>query len=137
MPKTVLIVDDVAFVRRTLREIFTESGYQVVGEATDGAQAVDLYPKLKPDLVTMDVVMPELSGIDATRLILKGDPSARILIVSAMEQENLVMEAVNAGAKDYVLKPFTAGDLLAACEHALSSQSQPYVRTAAGENRNG
>jgi two-component system chemotaxis response regulator CheY len=126
MAKTILIVDDVGFVRRTLREIFTEAGYQVVGEAADGAEACDLYLKLRPDLVTMDMVMPTMSGIDATRRIVKMDPAARVVIISAMGQENLVMEAINVGAKDYILKPFTAMDVLKTVERAIYGE-----RTAA------
>ena len=112
MAKTVLIVDDVAFVRTTLSEILTRAGYQVVGEASDGAQAIEMYAKLRPTVVTMDVVMPAMSGIDATRKLCKLDKEAKIIIVSAMGQENLVMEAINAGARDYVLKPFRADDIL-------------------------
>jgi two-component system, chemotaxis family, chemotaxis protein CheY len=117
--KKIMIVDDVAFVRNTLREIFTEAGYAIVGEAANGAEAVRLYPQLQPDLVTMDIVMPQMSGIDATRQILKSDPSARVIIISAMGQENLVMEAVNVGARDYILKPFTAKEVLLTVERAL------------------
>lgn len=120
MARTVLIVDDVAFVRRTLTQILTEGHYQVVGEAEDGLQAVELYAQLQPDLVTMDVVMPKLSGIEATRRIIKMDKEAKVVIISAMGQENLIMEAINAGAKDYVLKPFTREDVLKTMEHALT-----------------
>src|SRR5690606_20563944 len=116
------IVDDVTFVRSTLSEILTEVGYQVIGEAEDGNQAVEQYARLKPDLVTMDVVMPELGGIDATRRILKLDREARIVLISAMGQENLVMDAINAGARDYILKPFSASDVLKTVERALSDQ---------------
>ncbi|MDR3608556.1 MAG: response regulator [Oligoflexia bacterium] len=121
--KKILIVDDVTFVRNTLREILTGAGYQVVGEAADGAEAVQLYSQLRPDLVTMDVVMPNMSGIDATRKILKGHPGARVVIISAMGQENLVMEAVNVGARDYILKPFTSAEVLTTIDRALNSEA--------------
>jgi two-component system chemotaxis response regulator CheY len=120
--KKILIVDDVAFVRNTLREILTGAGYQIVGEASDGAEAVRLYTELKPDLVTMDVVMPHMSGIDATRKIITVAPDARVVIISAMGQENLVMEAVNVGARDYILKPFTSSEVVMTIERALSDE---------------
>jgi two-component system chemotaxis response regulator CheY len=119
MAKTVLIVDDIAFVRKTLTDILIQAHYQVVGEAADGADAVHLYSKLRPDIVTMDIVMPLMSGIDASRKILKLDKNAKIVIISAMGQENLVMEAINVGAKDYILKPFTAADVIKTVEKAL------------------
>src|SRR5688572_26084372 len=122
MIRTVLIVDDIPFVRKTLADIFTAAHYQVVGEAADGAQAIDSYIQLRPDIVTMDVVMPQMSGIDATRKILKIDKNAKIIIISAMGQENLVMEAIDAGAKDYLLKPFTSEDVLRSLERALSGE---------------
>src|SRR5688572_8027255 len=119
MARTVLIVDDVAFVRKTLAEILTRAHYQVVGEASDGAEAFALYQKLRPDLVTMDIVMPQMSGIEATRRILKLNKDANIVIISAMGQESLVMEAINAGARDYILKPFSADDVLKTVERAM------------------
>ncbi len=121
MAKTVLIVDDIAFVRKTLSEILTQAQYQIVGEAADGNEAVNLYLKLRPDIVTMDVVMPQMSGIDATRKIIKADKNAKVIIISAMGQENLVMEAINVGAKDYILKPFSTEDVLKTIERALLS----------------
>ena len=124
MAKTVLIVDDVPFVRKTLADILTGAGYQVVGEAADGVQAVEMYAKLRPDLVTMDVVMPKASGIDATRKLVKADKDACIVIISAMGQESLVMEAINAGAKDYLLKPFSAIDVIKTCERALIDETK-------------
>jgi two-component system chemotaxis response regulator CheY len=125
MSRKVLIVDDVAFVRKTLSDLLTQAGYQVVGEAADGTEAVTQYALLKPDLVTMDVVMPQMSGIEATRKIIKMDKDARVVIISAMGQENLVMEAINVGAKDYVLKPFSSQDVLRTIERALGTGAQP------------
>ncbi len=119
MARTILVVDDVPFVRETLKKILSAAHFQVVGEATTGRQAVDMYVKLRPDFVTMDVVMPEMSGIEATRAIIKLDKAARIFIISAMGQENLVMEAINAGAKDYILKPFSAAEILKTFERAI------------------
>ena len=121
MAKTVLIVDDIAFVRKTLSEILTKAHYQIIGEASDGAEAVKLYARLQPDVVTMDVVMPQMSGIDATRKIIKADKNAKVIIISAMGQENLVMEAINVGEKDYILKPFSTEDVLRTIERALTS----------------
>lgn len=137
MAKTVLIVDDVAFVRKTLTEILTAAHYQVVGEAADGTEAVNLYMKLRPDIVTMDIVMPQMSGIDATRRIMKFDKDARIVIISAMGQENLVMEAINVGAKDYVLKPFSATDVLRTIERGLMDESAHSSPRPARENKLG
>jgi len=112
MTKTVLIVDDMAFVRKTLSELLTQAQFQVIGEASQGMEAIELYKKLRPDLVTMDIVMPKMSGIEATYKILKINPNAKIIIISGMGQDHLVMEAIEAGAKDYILKPFDASDVI-------------------------
>jgi two-component system chemotaxis response regulator CheY len=137
MNRKVLIVDDVAFVRKTLSDILTQAGYQVVGEAADGQEAVELYVETRPDLVTMDVVMPQMSGIEATRKIIKLDKEARVVIISAMGQENLVMEAINVGAKDYVLKPFSAADVLKTLERAFLNETPGGGRGAHRETRIG
>lgn len=137
MAKTVLIVDDIAFVRKTLTDILTQAHYQVIGEAADGAEALNLYTKLRPDIVTMDVVMPLMSGIDATRRILKLDQHAKIVIISAMGQENLVMEAINVGAKDYILKPFSTEDVLKTVERALLSTEQASMGRSAHREKIG
>ena len=133
MAKTVLVVDDIAFVRKTLTEILTEAHYHVVGEAADGIKAVELYGQLRPDLVTMDIAMPRMSGIDATRRIMKADKDARIIIISAMGQESLVMEAINVGAKDYILKPFSSMDVLKTLERAFPDESQIMSRNSQRE----
>jgi two-component system chemotaxis response regulator CheY len=124
MGRNVLVVDDVEFVRKTLIDILRAAHFQVVGEAGDGEQAIELFKKLKPDVVTMDVVMPKMSGIDATRRILKLDKDARVVIVSAMGQESLVMEAINVGARDYILKPFSAEEVVKTVERAIISDDR-------------
>jgi two-component system chemotaxis response regulator CheY len=131
MARTVLVVDDVDFVRKTLIEILTEAGYSVVGEAATGLQAIEQYVRLRPSLVTMDIVMPEMSGIEASRKILAKDKEARIIVVSAMSQENLMMEAINVGVRDYVLKPFSSVDIIKSVERAFSDDLIPTPRTAA------
>jgi len=126
MARTVLIVDDIGFVRKTLSDIFTKGHYQVVGEASNGREAIIQYFKLKPDVVTIDIVMPEMSGIEATQKIIKRDKDAKIIVISAMTQENLVMEAIHAGARDFIQKPFTSADILKSVEHVLvASQEAP------------
>ena len=117
--KRVLIVDDALFMRNTLRDIFTSAGFSVVGEADDGVQAVSLFRELKPDLVTMDIVMPYKSGIYATREIVQIDPSGVVVMCSALGQESLVMEAIEAGATDFIVKPFRPEDVLAVVRKVL------------------
>lgn len=130
MSRTVMIVDDVPFVRKTLSEILTAAHFTVVAEAADGKEAIEHYIKLQPDLVTMDVVMPNMSGIEATRKLVKADKNAKIVMVSAMGQESLIMEAINAGAKDYVLKPFDAEEIVKTLEHVLTSSDAMVKRTS-------
>jgi len=124
MARTVLIVDDVEFVRKTLSELLVQNHYQVVAEATNGLEAVELYARHRPDLVTMDIVMPKLSGIEATRRIIKSDKDAKIVMLSAMGQESLVMEAINAGAMDYLMKPFSRHEVIRTLEHILSGRDK-------------
>jgi two-component system chemotaxis response regulator CheY len=119
MSKTVLVVDDAAFMRATLKDILSRNGYQVVGEARSGTEAVALYGQLRPNLVTMDIVMPEMGGIEAVRQIVRSDPGARIVMCSAMGQQALVIEAIQAGARDFVIKPFQASRVLEAAGRAL------------------
>lgn len=102
----VLVADDARFMRQLIRDIIEPEGFEVVGEAGDGREVVEEFQRLQPDLVTMDVVMPKRSGIEAVRDIQAIDPTARVVMVSALGQEALVMEALEAGAKDYVVKPF-------------------------------
>lgn len=132
MAKTVLIVDDVAFVRKTLSEILGDAGYAIVGEAADGKEAVEKWRELRPDLVTMDVVMPNLGGIDATKEILKLDRHAIVVMISAMDQVHLVMEAINAGARDYIQKPFDSGDVRNVLSRAVRGEAGPDLAPRAG-----
>lgn len=119
MPKRVLIVDDAVFMRSMIRDIFSSGGYEVVGEAAHGIEAIEKYRALKPDLTTMDIVMPFKSGIEATREIIKQDANAVIIMCSALGQESLVMEAIEAGASDFIVKPFRAEDVLAVVKKVL------------------
>lgn len=112
MNYTVLICDDTIFMRTMVADILQDAGFEVVGEAETGVQAVAKYKQLKPDLVTMDIVMPEMGGIDAVREIRAHDPHAKIMMCSAMGQQSLVVEAIAAGAKDFVLKPFSPARVL-------------------------
>ncbi|MEW6447630.1 MAG: response regulator [Bacillota bacterium] len=120
MLKRVLIVDDAAFMRMMIKNIITKNGYEVVGEAENGAVAVELYKQLKPDLVTMDITMPEMDGIASVRAIRAVDPRANIIMVSAMGQQAMVMEAIQAGAKDFIVKPFQQERILQAMERVLA-----------------
>jgi two-component system chemotaxis response regulator CheY len=118
--QTVLVCDDAIFMRTMITDILTQAGYEVVGEAESGAQAVERYRELRPNMVTMDIVMPDMGGIDAVREIVKIDPEARILMCSAMGQQALVVEAIQAGAKDFVVKPFQPSRVLEAVQRLLS-----------------
>jgi two-component system chemotaxis response regulator CheY len=119
MAKRVLIVDDAIFMRNMIRDVFAEGGFEVVGEAANGLEAVERFKELQPDLVTMDIVMPFKSGIDATREILRIDPQAVVVMCSALGQESLVMEAIEAGASDFIVKPFKGEDVLAVVKRVL------------------
>jgi len=120
MGKTILIVDDAAFMRMMIKDILTKNGYEVVGEAQDGVQAVEKYKELKPDLVTMDITMPEMDGVTALKEIKEHDPDATVIMCSAMGQQAMVIDAIQAGAKDFIVKPFQAERVLEAIEKALS-----------------
>jgi two-component system, chemotaxis family, chemotaxis protein CheY len=119
MSQTVLICDDAIFMRTMIGDILKQAGFDVVGEAQTGVEAVEQYRELKPNLVTMDIVMPDMGGIDAVREIVKEDPGARILMCSAMGQQALVIEAIQAGARDFVVKPFQPSRVLEAVQRVL------------------
>ena len=120
MSRTVLVCDDAIFMRTLVSDILQQAGFDVVGQAETGSQAVEEYKRLRPDLVTMDIVMPDLGGIDAVREITAFDPDAKVLMCSAMGQQALVVEAIQAGAKDFVVKPFQASRVLEAVQRVLA-----------------
>lgn len=120
MNQRVLICDDAIFMRTMIGDILGQAGFEIVGEAETGLQAIDRFRELKPDLVTMDIVMPDMGGIDAVREIMKEFPEARILMCSAMGQQALVIEAIQAGARDFVVKPFQPSRVLEAVQRVLS-----------------
>ncbi|ONN27214.1 chemotaxis protein CheY [Thermosipho affectus] len=116
MGKKILIVDDAAFMRMMLKDIITKAGHEVVGEAANGKEAVEKYKELKPDIVTMDITMPEMNGIEAIKEIKKIDPNATVIVCSAMGQQAMVIEAIQAGAKDFIVKPFQAARVIEAIQ---------------------
>ncbi|REE94427.1 two-component system chemotaxis response regulator CheY [Paenibacillus taihuensis] len=119
MANRILVVDDAAFMRMMIRDILTKNGYEVVGEAQDGAQAVEKYKEFKPDLITMDITMPEMDGIAALKEIKKLDSNAKVIMCSAMGQQAMVIDAIQAGAKDFIVKPFQADRVIEAIKKTL------------------
>lgn len=119
MGKRILVVDDAAFMRMMIKDILTKHGYLVVGEAENGLVAVEKYKIIKPDLVTMDITMPEMDGIAAVREIRRFDPQSRIIMCSAMGQQPMVIDAIQAGARDFIVKPFQPDRVLEAVHKAL------------------
>jgi two-component system, chemotaxis family, chemotaxis protein CheY len=120
MSARILIADDAAFMRVMIKGILSKQNYEIVGEAKDGREAVELYKQLKPDLTTMDIIMPEVNGIEAVKEIMKVDTNALIIMCSAMGQQAMVIEAIAAGAKDFIIKPFQPPRVLEAVERALA-----------------
>jgi len=116
----VLIADDAAFMRMMIKNILTQNGHEVVGEAENGQQAVDKFTELTPDVCTMDITMPEKDGIQALKDILVSDPAARVVMCSALGQEAKVIESIRAGAKDFIVKPFQPDRVLEAVQKALA-----------------
>ena len=116
---TIMIVDDAAFMRMMLKDILTKNGFSIVGEAENGAVAVDKYMDLQPNLTIMDITMPEMDGLQAVKEIRKRDPKARVIMCSAMGQQSMVIEAIQSGAKDFVVKPFQAERVVEAVTKAL------------------
>lgn len=119
MGKKILVVDDAAFMRMMIKDILTKNGFDVIGEAENGMIAVEKYRELQPDLVTMDITMPEMDGIAAVKEIRGGDNRARIIMCSAMGQQAMVIDAIQAGAKDFIVKPFQPERVIEAVNKAL------------------
>ena len=120
MSRTVLVVDDAAFMRMMIRDILAREGY-VIHEAVNGRDAVEKYLEIKPDIVTMDITMPEMSGLEALRLIREQDPAARVLVVSAMGQQKMIVEALENGALDFLVKPFQPTKVLETVKKCLQT----------------
>ena len=120
MPTKVLIVDDAMFMRAILKDVLLNAGdFEIAGEASDGEEAVKFAKELRPDLITMDIVMPNMDGIEATKQIMKTDPSVKIVMCSALGQEPLIMESLASGAKDFIVKPFSAEKVLKVIQSIL------------------
>ncbi len=115
----ILVVDDAAFMRMMIKDILTKNGYEVAGEAENGAVAVNKYAELKPDLVLMDITMPEKDGIQALKDIKAGDAGAKVIMCSAMGQQAMVIEAIQSGAKDFIVKPFQADRVIEAVKKVI------------------
>lgn len=121
MIKNILLADDAAFMRMMLKNILEKAGYNVIGEATNGREAIDKYKELKPDLVILDITMPEVDGIQGLKGIMDYDNSALAVMCSAMGQQSIVIEAIKSGAKDFIVKPFQA-DRILECLNRLNKQ---------------
>lgn len=119
MAKRIMVVDDAAFMRMMIKNILTKGGFEIADEAGDGQQAVEKYAAAQPDLILMDITMPNMDGIEALKKIKEIDPSARIIMCSAMGQEAMVVEAIKSGAMDFIVKPFQGDRLLAAIARVL------------------
>ena len=119
MAKNILICDDAAFMRMMIKDILTKNGYNIAGEAENGAKAVEKYAELKPDLVLMDITMPEMDGIEALKKINASDPGASVIMCSAMGQQAMVIESIQSGAKDFIVKPFQADRVIEAVQKVV------------------
>ncbi len=119
MSVSVLVVDDAVFMRTVLKKILTEEGYNVIGEASNGIEAIDKARELEPDIVTLDITMPEMDGVTALPEILKVSPGSKVVICSAMGQQPMVVEAIKSGAKDFIVKPFQKARVLQAIENVV------------------
>ena len=119
MAKNILVCDDAAFMRMMIKDILSKNGYNIVGEAENGAKAVEKYAETKPDLVLMDITMPEMDGIQALKKIKETDPGAKIIMCSALGQQAMVIESIQSGAKDFIVKPFQPDRVLEAVKKVI------------------
>ena len=119
MAKNILICDDAAFMRMMIKDVLSKNGYTVAGEAENGVKAVEKYNELRPDLVLMDITMPEMDGIQALKAIKAADPGASIIMCSAMGQQAMVIESIQAGARDFIVKPFQAERVIEAVKKVI------------------
>lgn len=119
MANRILVVDDAAFMRMMIKDILVKNGYDVVGEGTDGVQAVELYTQFKPDLVLMDITMPNMNGLEALEAIKRINRNAKVIMCSAMGQENMVVDAIKMGASDFIVKPFKADRIVSTVNKCL------------------
>lgn len=120
--KRVLIVDDAAVIRMMIRGILEYNGFEIAGEAKNGKEAVNMYKELNPDVVTMDIIMPELDGVNALKEILEFDPNAKVIMVTAIDQREKLMESIRLGASDYIVKPFEEERVLSAVKNTLKME---------------
>ena len=118
--KTVLVVDDAAFMRVTIKNMLEKNGFAVIGEAENGKVAVHKYHELKPDLVTMDITMPEMDGLTALKTIRAADPKAKVIMLTALGQESIILDAVKSGARDFIVKPFERDRVMSAVNKLLA-----------------
>ena len=116
----VLVVDDAVFMRKVVSDALTKGGHEIIGEAANGQEAVERFQELKPEVMTLDITMPEMDGLSALKEIIAMDPQARVVMCSALGQESKVLEAIKAGAKDFVVKPFQPDRVLSAIEKAVA-----------------
>ena len=119
----VLIVDDARFMRLVLRRILTQAGHRILGEAKDGEEAVRMYADLRPDCMTLDIVMPKMNGIEAVKEIMSFDPSAKIIMVTALGQEAFVLDAIKSGAREFIIKPFRNEEIVKALFRVREEQT--------------
>lgn len=123
MSVKVLVVDDAPFMRNSLRKLLAEKGWEVIGEAGNGKEALTQYEALKPDVVTMDITMPEMDGISAVKAIIQKDPRAKVVMCSALGQQDRIVEAIRSGARDFIVKPFQKERVYAAIEKVMGVAS--------------
>ena len=116
---TILLADDLAFIKMVQKEQLEKRGYQIIGEAIDGIEAIEKFKKLKPDIVIMDITMPRMDGLNSLKAIRQLDPKARVVVCSALGQQKLIIEAIRLGAKDFIVKPFEPDRLAAAIQKAM------------------